>query len=182
MKKFLIIIPLAFSAAGCVPVYGSYAGPVGYPPPPYRAPYTPAPSANAAPVGRWSNVMLLPPGADSAVVTDEGQLTLGTFMTATNAFVRLASKVGEVEIPANAVTRIDWTRGGRNTTARDALAGGALGAGAVGLMGLAGGRMPPGRLFAAGAIFAAYESAQFGRQLNAQSTVTIYIAPAEQPK
>jgi hypothetical protein len=42
--------------------------------------------------------------------------------------------------------------------------------------------MPPGRLFAAGAIFAAFESAQLGRQLNAQSTVTIYLAPAARPK
>lgn len=182
MKRFLIIIPLTLSAADCVPVYGSYAGPAGYQPPSYRAPYTPAPSASAAPVGRWSNVMLLPRGAEIAVVTDEGQLTLGSFMTATNAFVRLASKAGEVEIPAHAVTRIDWTRGGRNTMARDAVAGGAFGAGAVGLMGLAGGRMPPGRLVAAGAIFAAYESAQLGRQLNAQSTVTIYLAPAAPPK
>jgi hypothetical protein len=176
MKKLLLIIPLALSSAACVPVYGSYAPPAGYPPP-YRSPYQPAPSNNPGPVGRWSNVMMLPPGAEIAVVSDDGRLTLGNFMAATNAFVRLAARSGEVEIPANAVTRVDWTRGGGNTMARDALAGGAFGVGAVGLMGLAGGRMPPARLFAAGAIFAAYESAQWGRQLKARSTVTVYLAP-----
>jgi hypothetical protein len=51
-----------------------------------------------------------------------------------------------------------------------------LGAGFVGLLGLAGGRMPPARLFAAGAIFGAYETAEFGRQVNARSSVTIYVA------
>lgn len=182
MKKFLLIIPLALGAAACVPVYGSYGPPGGYPPPFYRAPYQLTPSVNSGPVGRWSNVMMLPPGAEIAVVTDEGRLTLGSFMAATNAFVRMTSRSGEVEIPAGAVTRVDWTRGGRNTIARDALAGGALGVGAVGLLGLAGGHMPPARLFAAGAIFGAYESTQWDRQVNAQSTVTIYLAPPAPPK
>jgi hypothetical protein len=36
--------------------------------------------------------------------------------------------------------------------------------------------MPPARVFAAGAILAGYETAEFGRQVNARSSVTIYIA------
>jgi len=180
MKKLLSIIPLAMGAASCVPMYGAYAPPSGYAPAPYRAPYQPTPIANPGPgpIGRWTNVMMLTRGAEIAVVTDEGRLTTGNFLAATDAFVRVVARAGEIEIPAASVVRVDLMRGGRSTIARDALSGGALGAGFVGLLGLAGGRMPPARVFAAGAILAGYETAEFGRQVNARSSVTIYVASA----
>ena len=176
MKKLLSIIPLALGAASCVPMYGADAPPSGYAPAPYRAPYQPTPIANPGPMGRWTNVMMLTRGAEIAVVTDDGRLTLGNFLAATNGFVRMVARAGEIEIPAASVVRVDVMHGGRSTFARDALAGGALGAGFVGLLGLAGGQMPPARLFAAGAILAGYESAEWGRQVNARSSVTIYVA------
>ena len=178
MKKLLSIIPLAIGAASCVPMYGAYGPPSGYTPAPYRAPYQPTPTANPGPLGRWTNVMMLSRGAEIAVVTDQGRLTTGNFLAATDAFVRVVTRAGEVEIPAGSVVRVDLMRGGRSTIARDALTGGALGAGFVGLLGLAGGQMPPARLFAASAILGGYETAEFGRQVNARSSVTIYVASA----
>jgi hypothetical protein len=176
MKKLLSIIPLAISAASCVPIYGAYAPPAGYAPAAPRAPYQPMPIVNPGPMDRWTNVMLLTRGAEIAVVTDEGQLTTGNFLAATSTFVRMVARAGEIEIPAASVVRVDLMRGGRSTVARDAAAGGAFGAGVVGLLGLAGGQMPPARLFAAGAILGAYESAAWGRQVNSRSSVTIYVA------
>jgi hypothetical protein len=180
MKRLLIIIPFVMGAAACVPVYGGYVPPTGYPAPPARAVYQPQPGLPRGPIGRWDNVMMLAAGSPIAVVTNEGRLTLGNVMAATNTFLRLVSRDGELEIPRERVVRVDLMHGGRSTIARDALAGGALGVGAVGLMGLAGGRMPPARLFAAAAIFAGYESAQWGRQVDARSSLTIYLSPPRQ--
>ncbi len=178
MKKLLMIIPFAIGSAACVPVYGANAPQAVCPPFPRRAVCQPQPRLARDTVGRWDNVMMLPPGAQIAVVTNGGRLTLGNFMAATNAFVRIISRAGEVEIPAESVVWVDLTPGCRDTVRRDALVGGALGAGIVGLMGLAGGKAPLTRLFAAGAIFGAYESVLAGREVNARSSVTIYVAPS----
>jgi hypothetical protein len=68
-----------------------------------------------------------------------------------------------------------WGRG-----ARDAAKGAAVGAGAMGVLGLLVGAAPPARVVAAGAIASAYNSAETGRAL--RRTVTVYLAPALLPR
>jgi hypothetical protein len=185
MKNVLIIIPFAAAAltTACVPMYGGPAmrgGPAAYlSHPPAYGPSIPVPGAPVA-VGRWDNVMMLPYGAAIEVLSADGQRTSARFVAATTAFVRVQSVSGEAEIPAESVVRIDrWVGGpeGTQSVARDAARGAAVGAGAIGVLGLLVGRMPPARTFAAGAIVGGYDNAQTGRAL--RQSVTIYLAPAK---
>jgi hypothetical protein len=185
MKKALIIIPFAAAAAatGCVPMYGAgmRAMPGAYP---YRPVYGPSVSIPmASPVGRWDNVMMLPRGASIEVLTADGQRTTAGFVAATNTVLRLQSNAGEKEISAGEIMRVDrWYGGpdGARSTARDAAKGAAVGAGAMGVLGLLAGVAPPARVVAAGAIAGAYESAEAGRAQ--RHTVTIYLAPPPAPR
>ena len=184
MKNVLMIIPFAVAAVttACVPMYSGSAM-RGMPPAALsRSPtYGPSiPVAAPAAVGRWDNVMMLPYGAAIEVLSAEGQRTSARFVAATTAFVRVQSVAGEAEIPAEAVLRIDrWLGGpeGTPSVVRDAARGAAVGAGAVGVLGLLVGRMPPARTLAAGAIVGGYNNAQTGRAL--RQSVTIYLAPAK---
>jgi hypothetical protein len=185
MKIALTIIPFAAAAltTACVPMYG---GPAmrGMPPaylshPPAYGPSIPVAGAPAA-VGRWDNVMMLPYGAAIEVLSADGQRTSASFVAATTAFVRVQSVAGEAEIPAEAVVRIDrWLGGpeGTRSVTRDAARGAAVEAGAIGVIGLLVGRMPPARTFAAGAIVGGYDNAQAGRAL--RQAVIIYLAPSK---
>lgn len=186
VKRLMVIITFAALASACVPIYGPaamQAGPPGYP---YGAPmYGPAgPTAPMQfPVGRWSNVMMLPDGASIEIFTADGRRTTGSFVTATNTFVRIGSAAGELDVPAATVMRVDWLSGsppGAHRVARDAVIGAAGGVGIVGLIGLVSGEMPRAGQFAAGAITAGYANAQ-GERYYRRAT-TIYVAPASAPK
>ena len=181
MKKALIIIPFAAlsATAGCVPMYGAamHGSPAAFPLRP--AVYGPSVGmGTAAPIGRWDNVMMLPRGMSIDVLTADGQRTTATFVTATNTLLRVESDAGEVEIPAEAVIRIDrWYGGpaGTKSVARDAAKGAAVGAGAMGVLGLLTGVAPPSRVVAAGAITGAYNYAESGRAM--RTSVVVYLAP-----
>jgi len=182
MKIARLIIPLAAAAAttACVPMYGAQAmrgAPVAYPYQP--AVYGPSiPVGAAAPsVGRWDNVMMLPDGASLDVLTVDGRRISAEFVAATSTLVRVRSASGEIEIPAQGIIRIDqWLGGpeGARSVARDAARGAAVGAGAIGVLGLLVGHMPPAHAFAAGAIAGGYDSAQGGRAL--RRSITVYLA------
>ena len=182
MKKALIIIPFAAvsATAGCVPMYGAAV----HGSPAAAFPLRPAvygPSVGmgtATPVGRWDNVMMLPHGTSIDVLTADGQRTTATFVTATNTVLRVESDAGDAEIPAETVVRIDrWYGGaaGPKSVARDAAKGAAVGAGAMGVLGLLIGVAPPPRVVAAGAIAGAYSYAESGRSM--RTSVIVYLAP-----
>ena len=180
MTRAFIIMLFAVATSACVPMYGPATH--GISPYPYQpAIYGPSVAVAPAtlPVGRWDNVMMLPYGASIDVLTADGGRTSAAFVAATNTWVRVQSASREVEIAAEAVIRIDrWLGGpeGKESVARDAAKGAAVGAGAIGVMGLLFGRMPPARTFAAGAIVGGYDNAQAGRAL--RRSTTIYLAPS----
>jgi hypothetical protein len=185
MKKARIIIPFAAAVVttACVPMYGAgmHGMPSAYA---YRPPaYGPSVSiAAGTPVGRWDNVMMLPQGTSIEVLTADGQRTTAAFVSATNASVRVQSTAGEADIPAETVIRIDrWYGGpaGARSVARDAAKGAAVGAGAMGVLGLLAGVAPPARVVAAGAITGAYSHAEAGRAM--RTTVTVYLASSVVP-
>ena len=182
MKKALIIIPFTAlgATAGCVPMYGApmHASPAA------ALPFRPAvygPSVgmgNTGPIGRWDNVMMLPRGTSIEVLTADGQRTTATFVNATNTLLQVQSQNGEAEIAAESVIRIDrWYGGpaGSKSVARDAAKGAAVGAGAMGVLGLLTGVAPPTRVVAAGAIAGAYSYAESGRAM--RTSTIVYLAP-----
>jgi hypothetical protein len=178
MKKIMSICPLMVAMAACVPVYGPSAMSGGFPrgPASYGPSFRPAPEG--VPIGRWDNVMLLPVGAAVQVLTKQGTVTTATFVTATNTSLQLRGDSGALDIAAETIERVDRLWGGpagTRSVARDAARGAALGAGAVGVLGLLAGHAPPARLFGAGAIGVAYENAEMGRGL--RTSTIIYLAP-----
>jgi hypothetical protein len=185
MKTLLIILPFAMGTAACAPLYGANPPQAGYPLHQYRGPYpSVAGIASAAlPVGRWDNVMMQPQGAWLDVLTADGQRNAGSFVTASNDFVRLKVEAREVDIAADSIVRVDRLLGGpdgKQAIGHDAMNGAAVGAGAVAVLGLVGGHLPPSRLFAAGAITGAYENAQAGRYV--RSSTIVYLAAARPPR
>ena len=159
----LMILVVAVSSTACAPVYGI----------PARSYPRPAPAALAVDVtGRWDNVMMLPPGARVHVLLMDGARVEGPIVSAASGAVKLAVAAGEVEIAADRVARIDRTAGsdgiGRG------LSDAAHGAGLVGVLGLLAGRVPPARVFAAGAILGAEGSIHAGVAITPQ---TIYVSP-----
>lgn len=186
MRKALMIIPFAAAAttAACVPMYGGALNGMS-PAYPYRpAVYGPSvPVPTGSPVGRWDNVMMLPRGASIEVLTADGQRTTAAFVNATNTIVRVHSDAGDTEIAADTVIRVDRWYGGPDragSVARDAAKGAAVGAGAMGVLGLLVGAAPPARVVAAGAIAGAYNSAETGRAV--RRAVTVYLAPSLSPR
>jgi hypothetical protein len=159
----VMIVALAASSAACAPLYGTSAR--SY----LRTP--PAPPAVDV-TGRWDNVMMLPPGARVHVLLMDGSRVEGDIVTASSGAVTLAVAAGEVEVSADRVARVDRTaaseRVGRG------LSGAAHSAGLVGVLGLLAGRVPPPRVFAAGAILGAEGGIHGGIAVTPQ---TVYVSP-----
>ena len=181
-KRAMMALAAAFSlmSGACVPAYGPGAlrmmpaAPYG---PPLYGPAMPV-TSQSAPIGRWDNVMMLPGGAALDVLTTDGQRRAGTFISATYTVVRVQlPDAREVQIAASDVVRIDrWLGGpqGASSATRDAAKGAAVGAGAVGVLGLLAGRLPPARVFAAGAIASAYQNEETARAY--RHSVIVYLA------
>lgn len=151
MRAVITVIAVAALSAACAPIHGS--GPL-----PRARGWSAAPVAGpsfnlAAVTGRWDNVMMLPVGARVMVLQMDGTRAEGDVVAAAAGSVTLAVASGRVEIPADAVARVD--RLGASDRLRRGLSGAAHGAGAVGVLGLLVGRMPPARMFAAGTIVGA---------------------------
>jgi hypothetical protein len=159
----VMILALAGSSAACVPLYGT----------PARS-YLRAPAAPAAVdvTGRWDNVMMLPRGARVHVLLMDGTRVEGAIVAASSGAVRLALAAGEVEIAPDRVGRVDRTAA--SDQVGRGLSGAAHGAGLVGVLGLLAGRVPPPRVFAAGAILGAEGGIHAGVAVTPQ---TIYLSP-----
>jgi hypothetical protein len=176
----VVFIAAMLMSAACVPAYGPAGMPMmpvaPYHPPVY-GPMMPVPS-QSAPRGGWDNVMMLPAGAALDVLTADGRRTAGSFVAATNTWVRVQLAGGtETEIGAADVIRIDrWLGGpaGAQSVARDAAKGALVGAGAMGVLGLLVGHVPPARAFAAGALASAYQHEEMGRVY--RRSVIVYLA------
>lgn len=122
-------------------------------------------------IGRWDNVMMLPAGSRVHVLLLDGGRAEGDMRSASINALNLTVASGDVEIPSEKVARVDRITG--SDRVRRGLSGAAHGAGAVGLIGLLAGRVPPSRVFAAGAILggdAGVHSVPAGNE-------TIYVAP-----
>jgi hypothetical protein len=173
MKAFRVsgVLAVAALAAGCAhPLMGG--GPFMTPP---RQAMVALP-APPSPVGRWDNVMMLEPGTPIRVLRMDGTRADGRFHSASPAVLRVGA--GEVahEIPQPDVVRVDRLPHFGGDAQAEAARGAAVGMGAVGVIGLLVGRMPPPRVWAAGAITGGYYGAQ--SQIHAAGPGTIYLTPS----
>ena len=177
MKKvLLLVLPLFVVCSGCVaagypmaPAAGGYPG---------RRPMHPQPmpfQSGVLPVGRWDNVMMLGLGSTVQVLMADGAVATGAVIGASSASLRLRVASGDMDFAAANVMRVDRLKSPGSGAVRDGVEGAAWGAGVVGVAGLILGRMPPPRLFAAGAVIGANQSIQYGR-LGADA-VTVYVSP-----
>jgi hypothetical protein len=177
MKRVLAMAAAAVLAAGCSP-----AGyPLGTPfsmsgqrriGPAYERPVP-------LPIGRWDNVMLLPPGAVVQVLMMDGALAAGPIVYASADGLRIRTASGNVELSAPQVMRIDRQTARAADPVRAGARGAAFGAGVVGVLGLVAGHVPPPRLFLAGGIVGAQQSVELTGEAGRSSIV--YLAPAASP-
>ncbi len=178
MKKLLLVLPLFVVCSGCVAA-GYQMGPPPGGHPAHQAMH-PQPLARfpvlAAPIGRWDNVMMLALGSTVQVLRADGGVVTGSIVGASASSLRVRVASGDVDLPATDVMRVDRLKSPGAGAVRDGAEGAAWGAGVVGVVGLIVGRMPPPRLFAAGAIIGANQSIQSGRL--GPDAVTIYVSPA----
>ena len=177
MTKLLAVLPLAMMTTACVPAaYPRQRTPPGYARGALYGPsarYQPA----ALPIGRWDNVMLLGRGTSVQVLLMDGGIATGRMVAADVSTLRLQVASGEIELASEKVMRVDRLEA-PGSVVRDGAKGAAFGAGFVGVLGLMAGRVPPPRVFAAGAIAGAYHNAELGAVGGA---ATIYLAPAVAP-
>src|SRR3990172_8142723 len=178
MKRLMALTLLgaaAATAAACVP--GGYPmrgvpGPYGMARP-YPSIYG-APPASIA-VGRWDNVMLLPPATPVLVLMMDGRKAGGQFLSADAVTVKVLTPSGEVALAASDVMRVDKVPGEASRDYVNAGArGAAVGAGLVGVAALFAGHLPPARVFAGGAILGAGQS--LSDTAVVRTPVTIYLA------
>lgn len=132
-----------------------------------------------SPVGRWDNVMMLEPGTPIRILRMDGTRADGRFHSASPTVLRVADGETPLAIPYADVARVDRLAHFGGEMQAEAARGAAVGLGAVGVLGLIAGRMPPPRLWAAGAIVGGYSGAQ--GQRHAAGPGTIYLAPFSQP-
>jgi hypothetical protein len=177
MKKLLCLVPLSILISGCVAAgYPMAQGPAGYPVRPAAYPRPMRFQAGGLPIGRWDNVMMLAPGSTVQVLMADGAVATGAVSGASIGSLRVRVASGDVDLAATDVMRVDRLKAPGASAVRDGVEGAAWGAGIVGVAGLIVGRMPPPRLFAAGAVIGANQSIQFGRM--GPDSVTIYLSPA----
>jgi hypothetical protein len=181
MKKLLAVLSLATITTACAyplqpaPPGSGYPGRAAmYGPPMAPPPYQPT----VLPIGRWDNVMMLAAGTAVQVLRTDGGIATGHVVGADSTSLRLRVASGEVELASGDVMRIDRV-GGVSSAVSDGAKGAALGAGAVGVLGLIAGHVPPARLFAAGAIAGGYQNVELG--IASRRAATIYLAPAVAP-
>jgi hypothetical protein len=177
MKKLWLVLSLSILATGCVaagyprrPVAGGY--PLQRPMYPQPVPFHGAP----LPIGRWDNVMMLAPGSTVQVLMASGAVATAEVISASTTDLRIRTVSGDLDLPVSDVMRVDRLKAPGNGAVRDGVEGAAWGAGIVGVAGLLVGRMPPPRLFAAGAVIGASQGVQLGRM--DAGPATIYLSPA----
>jgi hypothetical protein len=176
MKKLLLVLPLCVVCSGCVAAGYRTAPPAGGYPGRRPVHHQPMPIQSAVlPIGRWDNVMMLALESTVQVLMADGAVATGAVIGASTASLRIRVASGDIDVAAANVMRVDRLKSPGAGAVRDGVEGAAWGAGVVGVAGLILGRMPPPRLFAAGAIIGANHSIQYGR-LGADA-VTVYVSP-----
>ena len=174
-------VVVAALSAGCVPAgYTMRTMPGGYGG--HGSMYGPTAGFGAAPspIARWDNVMMLAVGTQVDVLMMDGGRAAGPVVAASRSSLRLRSAVGEVDLEAADVMRVDRVDGsGPRSAVREGAKGAAVGAGAVAVLGLLVGHVPPPRTFLAGGIIGAYEQTQLARNIG--GSATIYVAAAVVP-
>lgn len=176
MKKLLFLAPFLTIAAGCVYPAQSLSGIYPGQRPMYPRPVGPQFNFASLPIGRWDNVMMTAVGTPLMVLLKNGTQASGNVVSATSERLRLLVATGEVELAQPEVMRVDRLSGGKRDAVRDGARGAAFGAGVVGVLGLIAGRVPPPRLFAAGAIVAAEQNIELAGL--ARGASTIYLSDA----
>ena len=179
MKMVLLVAATVVSTGCSALMYPRGYQPGGFAPRPYRGPAT---VAEPVPVGRWDNVMRLPPQTVIDVLTRDGRANVGDFVDADEQYVRLLIARTEVPISRLDVVRIDLVDLPGSTTravARRAAGGAILGvAGALLFGAVLGGDAwpPPGALVRAGAAGGALVGGE--AELTQRRSRLIYLSPA----
>ena len=155
MKKLLIILVPSILTAGCVPsLYTAAAMSRSRPGSPLHHERVVVPP----PIGRWDNVMMLDPGTPLKVLTKDGTVINGRFVTANTATLRIDSDQ-TTSLAMVDIMRIDRLGTASGTVAKEGVKGAAVGAGVAGVAGLLFGVRPPPRVFAGAAVIGAYTGA-----------------------
>lgn len=173
MKRLTVLLAAAVLTTGCVPSMYA-AGALA------RTRHRPVPRGEASlpsPVGRWDNVMMLEAGTPLRVLTMDGDVATGHFVSANIGTMTVATGNREVIVGAGHVMRIDREAGsGKGSLRREAFKGAALGAGAAGVAGLLFGVTPPPRVIAAAGVIGAYQQGTVTAVMPGPGTV--YLAPS----
>lgn len=122
-------------------------------------------------IGRWDNVMMLPPGSHVVVLLMDGTRAEGDIAAASATALKVTVAAGDVELPVDRVARVD--RINDSTRLQRAVSGAVHGLGAVGLLGLLSGQLPPPRVFAGAGIAGADMGIHANREPGAE---TVYVA------
>jgi len=176
MKKLLVLVPFLSLATGCMYPAQSLSGPYAGQRPMYPRAVGPQFNLATLPIGRWDNVMMSAVGTPLLVLMKDGGTASGTIVSATSETLRLKVASGDVDLAAAEVMRVDRLSGGKQEAVKNGARGAAFGAGVVGVLGLIAGRVPPARLFAAGAIVGAEQNIEFAGL--ARGASIIYLSDA----
>lgn len=160
----LMLLLVAGMSVGCAPLYGGAGRPY------VRA--IPSPVSSPDVVGRWDNVMMLPPRARVQVLLLDGGRAEGDVLLASANALKLAVAAGEIEIAVENVARVD--RAATSDGVRRGLRGALHGVGGIGVLALLTGHKPPVRQYAAGAILGAEAGFHSPTPSGSQ---TVYVAP-----
>ncbi len=174
MKKLLIVLIPSLLTTACAPaMYGMAALSARS----RHAEHRYERPAEPSPVGRWDNVMMLEPGTPLKVLTMDGTVITGNFITANNRTLRLDTPNIEA-LAMTDVMRVDRLGAPSKTVVREGAKGAALGAGVVGVAGLMLGVAPPPRVFAGGAILGGYMGAADAAGAPGRGTIYVASSPA----
>jgi hypothetical protein len=177
MKRVLAIVAAAALAAGCSPAGYALGTPFNLSGQRHIGPAYEL--SVPLPIGRWDNVMLLPPGAVVQVLMIDGAVAAGPIVSASADGLRMRTASGNVDLSAERVMRVDRPTARGGEPVRAGARGAAFGAGVVGVLGLVAGHVPPPRLFLAGGIVGAQQSVELYGQARRSSIV--YLAPSASP-
>ena len=170
MKKLLILLVPSILATGCAPGLYTAAALARH-----RPHAVHQPPAEPPPVGRWDNVMMLEPGTPLKLLTMDGTVVTGRFVSANIKAVTLDS-AETTSVAVGDVMRIDRVGTAAGILTKEGVKGAAVGAGVAGVAGLLLGVTPPPRVFAGAAVAGAYTGAAAASRTPGPGT--IYLASA----
>jgi hypothetical protein len=178
MPKAVAVVPLAFVVAGCSPLrYPLHLQPLTIPGRVHQA----RPSSPSLPIGRWDEVMRVPPRSIVDVLTADGVPKVGAVVAADAHQVTVHVGGIDVRVGRAEVIRVDLVDNAGSEVgaiARSAARGALLGVGAAALVGAVVGAEiwpPPGALLRTGAAAGAVSGGHAA--LARRQGRMIYLAP-----